>query len=176
VLIRKVSPFLKKITVSRRPGNPPVGCRNTHSMNMERKNTNNPFPGLFFSFPSYKRRACKCECLCNSSPGGVPSTGLCTVFDKWMLSMTTPLCSHICFFGRMHGICMVPLFFGGSSLLKMMDRPVIRVLVPLSPPIVPPLASLSLPGPSAEDPLSLLLALWYLAAPSHSGFKISEAL
>ena len=64
----------------------------------------------------------------------------------------------------------------GSSLLKMMDRPVIRPLSPLSPPIAPTSAFLSLPGPMAEDPLPLSLALWYPEAPRKFGFKLSEAL
>lgn len=82
VLIRKDSPFLEKIIVSRRTGNHSVGSVISHSMNLkEREKANNLY--LFFSFPSYKkRRVCKCECLCNSSSGRMPSTGLCTVFDK----------------------------------------------------------------------------------------------
>lgn len=112
-------PFLQKITVSRRTQDPSVGCGITHSMNFkERKEANDRFPALFFSSPSYKRRACNCACLRNSTLGGKPSTGLCTVFDKWMLSMTTPLCSHICFFSHLHGICIVPLFFGALPSLK----------------------------------------------------------
>lgn len=64
----------------------------------------------------------------------------------------------------------------GPSLLKMMDRPVIRMLSPLSPRLAPPSALLLLPGPVAEEPVGRSLAFGYPAAPSHSGFNILGAL